>query len=79
MRGTFARNIVALHSVAITSAICQGTTSTTGTSVVIADLNGDGKLDLVLGDQTEATFVLGNGDGTFQTEAQFPSGPGYSS
>jgi hypothetical protein len=24
---------------------------------------------------TEASFVLGNGDGTFQAEAQFPSGP----
>jgi hypothetical protein len=53
-------------------------TATSGESVVIADLNGDGKPDLLLGDccgLAEATYLLGKGDGTFYAEAQFPSGP----
>ncbi len=47
-------------------------------AISIADLNGDGKPDLLLADccgLTEASFLLGNGDGTFQAEVQFPSGP----
>jgi len=46
--------------------------------IAIADLDGDGKADLLLADccgLTEASFMLGNGDGTFQPESQFPSGP----
>ena len=53
-------------------------TNTTPPQLVIADLNGDGKPDLVLADccgLSEASFLAGNGDGTFQPEAQFPSGP----
>jgi uncharacterized protein (TIGR03437 family) len=53
-------------------------TLTGAAAIVITDLNGDGKPDLVLGDccgLTEASFMLGNGDGTFQAEVQFPSGP----
>ena len=54
------------------------TTLTGAATIVITDLNGDGKPDLVLGDccgLTEASFMIGNGDGTFQREVQFPSGP----
>jgi hypothetical protein len=37
-------------------------------SIATADLNGDGKLDLILVDNIGAFYVfLGNGDGTFQT------------
>jgi uncharacterized protein (TIGR03437 family) len=53
-------------------------TLTGAATIVITDLNGDGKPDLVLGDccgLTEASYMLGNGDGTFQPEVQFPSGP----
>ena len=53
-------------------------TLTSANTIVITDLNGDGKPDLVLGDccgLTEASYMLGNGDGTFQPEVQFPSGP----
>src|ERR1019366_5725297 len=40
-------------------------------TVVMADINGDGKLDLVIPHccgESDATYLLGNGDGTFQTE-----------
>jgi len=43
--------------------------------IATADLNGDGKPDLVVAhSQGEATYLLGNGDGTFQPEAQLPTG-----
>ena len=45
---------------------------------VITDLNGDGKPDLVIAHccgATGATYLLGNGDGTFQKEVQFRAGP----
>jgi uncharacterized protein (TIGR03437 family) len=56
----------------------QINSNTAPPTISIADLNGDGKPDLVLGDccgLAEASFMLGNGDGTFQPESQFPSGP----
>jgi uncharacterized protein (TIGR03437 family) len=55
--------------------------SKTGTSppeILIRDMNGDGKPDLLLGDcclLSEASFLAGNGDGTFQPEVRFSSGP----
>ncbi len=49
-----------------------------GTGIAVADLNGDGIADLVLGDccgLNEATYLLGNGDGTFAPEAPLLAGP----
>jgi len=51
-------------------------------SVAVADVNGDGKADLLLAnefpigdyDDGEAAVLLGNGDGTFQTAATYLSG-----
>jgi autotransporter-associated beta strand protein len=45
----------------------------------LADLNGDGKLDLVIAnDGGSVTVLLGNGDGTFQLPHHFPVGPSVS-
>jgi len=47
-------------------------------SVAIADLNGDGKLDLAVvnGDLGTVAVLLGNGDGTFQTAVPYSTGGG---
>jgi FG-GAP-like repeat/Abnormal spindle-like microcephaly-assoc'd, ASPM-SPD-2-Hydin len=47
-------------------------------SVKAADLNGDGKLDLVVagdlnGSNNSVSVLLGNGDGTFQNHVDYPS------
>jgi hypothetical protein len=54
------------HSPVQTSALFSG-------NLVVADFNGDGKLDVATGANAFAVF-LGNGDGTFKTLA--PSNPG---
>jgi len=52
-------------------------------SVAVADLNGDGRLDLVVVNGCDTAFncgaggvtvMLGNGDGTFQGDPSYPSG-----
>src|SRR5207253_1043747 len=42
-------------------------------SVAIADVNGDGRLDIVTSNRTsnDVSVLLGNGDGTFQTQKRF--------
>ncbi|MGB8012935.1 MAG: FG-GAP-like repeat-containing protein [Terriglobales bacterium] len=52
------------------------------TSVFLADVNGDGKLDVVVANQDQVSgngavsVFLGNGDGTLQTPAIYDSGGG---
>jgi hypothetical protein len=42
--------------------------------VALADLNGDGKLDLVAGTASGVAIMLGKGDGTFGAETDFSGG-----
>ena len=44
------------------------------TSVAVADVNGDGKLDLLVATGSAVGVLLGNGDGTFQTVTTYSSG-----
>lgn len=44
-----------------------------GVTAVVADVNHDGKLDVVLGTQNSVTGFLGNGDGTFETSFRVPT------
>jgi len=48
---------------------------TNPTSVAVADLNGDGKLDLVVTNFAgTVSILLGHGDGTFQAQVEYPAG-----
>jgi hypothetical protein len=50
-------------------------------SIAIADLNGDGRLDLAVANENSdsVSVLLGRGDGTFQASVNYPAGPGPSS
>lgn len=49
----------------------------TGESVAVADVNGDGKPDLVLAASNGTGVLLGNGDGTFQAAVVYGSGGSF--
>jgi hypothetical protein len=63
-------------------------TGTSGGMLLVTDLDGDGKPDLIVADcsfnagrscgSSEPSFMLGRGDGTFQPELRFSAGPGAS-
>ena len=43
------------------------------TSIAAADLDGDGHVDVVVGEPTGVAIFRGNGDGSFQAAATFPT------
>src|SRR5207247_1298633 len=51
-------------------------TSSDPGSVAIADVNGDGKLDIIVSNQNagNVSVLLGNGDGTFQGHVDYGAG-----
>ena len=45
--------------------------------MAVADIDGNGKLDVIVAHccgATDMSYLQGNGDGTFQPEANFPGG-----
>ncbi len=42
----------------------------------MADVNGDGKPDLIVANQSTVSVLLGNGNGTFQSQSTFATGNG---
>ena len=50
--------------------------NSTASAVALGDLNGDNKLDIVTSNQggASASVLLGNGDGTFGTRVDYPTG-----
>jgi len=44
--------------------------------VAVADVNGDGKTDLIIPNGTTISVLLGNGDGSFQPPISIAAGPG---
>jgi large repetitive protein len=53
-------------------AVSYGSGGQTAESVALADLNGDGKLDIVVANQSGTVGVLlNNGDGTFQSAVPY--------
>ena len=62
-----------------TSGPCSSTANVAPESCAVADLNGDGNLDLVFSNSnsSDVYVMIGNGDGTFQTPlpVELPSNP----
>ncbi|MGA7753082.1 MAG: FG-GAP-like repeat-containing protein [Candidatus Sulfotelmatobacter sp.] len=55
--------------------VCAAGTFSTLNSMIAADFNRDGKIDLAGVDENGLHVLLGNGDGTLQAEMDFTGGP----
>ena len=77
--GTLGLNLVSLPTITAAPSFADQVTYPTGskpTSVTLGDVNGDGRLDLIIAnfDSGTASVLLGNGNGTFQTKTDFVTG-----
>jgi hypothetical protein len=59
------------------AAVTYGSGGNSPESVAVADVNGDGKPDVLVVNSDTVAVLLGNGDGTFQTAATYPGGGGF--
>jgi hypothetical protein len=61
------------------SPVCYLTGGSESTSLAVADINDDGKPDVLATNWYDGTVgvLLGNGDGTFQAAADYAAGSGY--
>jgi hypothetical protein len=55
------------------SAVTYGSGGSETESIVVTDVNGDGKPDVLVGNRESLGVLLGNGDGTFQPALSFSS------
>lgn len=55
-------------------AVAYPTNGTQSNSMAVADLRSDGKLDLVVGNSSTISVLLGNGDGTFAPAVTYAGG-----
>jgi hypothetical protein len=55
-------------------AVLYGSGGSGANSVAVADVNGDGKPDIVVANENVVAVLLGNGDGTFQAAVTYGSG-----
>jgi hypothetical protein len=61
-------------SISFLPAVTYGSGESVPASVAVADLNGDGDLDVVVANTSTVGMLLGNGDGTLQSAITYPAG-----
>jgi hypothetical protein len=75
-KATTIRRASSMFGLDFAPAVPYGSGGPYASSVAVADVNGDGKPDLLVGNYLGVGVLLGNGDGTFQAAVTYDSG-GY--
>jgi hypothetical protein len=73
---TLAASLCAVSALAQSPTFSRTDYPLLGNNHVVADFNGDGKLDLAGSGAASAVIMLGNGDGTFGARVEYPAGGG---